>query len=246
MERVDDHPPPPPAGDPSAPSAPSRDRRPDAEALAALWPLPEAAALRDDLVAAYADPTRGYHDTRHLAEVLDRLEELAAHGTTFDRTPVLLAAWFHDAVYDGERDAEERSSVWAEQALTGLVDETVVAETVRLVRLTETHRPDDADANGCALSDADLGILAAAPDRYADYVGSVRREYAHLDDDVFTLGRADVLRDLLAKPRLFHTAYAATRWEDRARANMDAELARMPAAAGAAGAAAAGSVAPRR
>ena len=235
MDCVDDQPPPRPSPAPPSPAtAPTRDRRPDAETLAAFWPLPEATALRDDLVAAYADPARGYHDTRHLVEVLDRLEEIAAHGTAFDRSPVLLAAWFHDAVYDGERDAEERSSVWAEQALAGLVAEPVADETVRLVRLTETHRPDDGDANGCALSDADLGILAASPTRYAEYVGSVRREYAHLDDEVFTLGRADVLRDLMAKPRLFHTAYAAERWEERARTNMQDELDRMPAAATAA------------
>ena len=64
------------------------------------------------------DETRGYHDLRHLAEVCARLEELAAGGAAYDRDAVLLAAWFHDAVYDGERDAEERSAAWAEDALT--------------------------------------------------------------------------------------------------------------------------------
>jgi predicted metal-dependent HD superfamily phosphohydrolase len=40
------------------------------------WPLAEQDDLRDALVAAYADPSRGYHDTLHLTEVLDRLDEL--------------------------------------------------------------------------------------------------------------------------------------------------------------------------
>ena len=57
------------------------------------------------------------------------------------------------------------------------------------MRLTETHRPDDGDANGCVLSDADLGILAAPAERYASYVAAVRTEYAHLDDATFD-GRA--------------------------------------------------------
>ena len=69
-----------------------------------------------------------------------------------------------------------------------------MAEVARLVRLTETHTPDDADANGCALSDADLGILAAPRERYDEYVAAVRREYAHLPDDVFSAGRAEVLK----------------------------------------------------
>lgn len=193
--------------------------------LSDRWPLPDAPALRDELLAAYADPARGYHDTRHLAEVLDRLDELAGAGTPYDAVPVLLAAWFHDAVYDGERDAEERSAAWAEDSLPGLVAPEVVAEVARLVRLTETHRPADDDANGCALSDADLAILAAPGERYASYTSAVRREYAHLDDDVFRAGRASVLAALADKQPLFHTPYARERWESPARANLERELA---------------------
>jgi predicted metal-dependent HD superfamily phosphohydrolase len=95
------------------------------------------------------------------------------------------------------------------------------------VRLTETHRPADDDANGCALSDADLGILAAPAGRYAEYLDAVRAEYSHLPDEVFTKGRRDVMTDLLAKPHLFHTAYGRAAWEDAARANVEAELARL-------------------
>ncbi len=202
------------------------------DSLISAWPLEGGHAVRDALVEAYSDPTRGYHDTQHLAEVLSRLDELAENGTFFDRVPVGLAAWFHDAIYDGERDAEERSAVWAEDALAELAEPDVVAEAARLVRLTETHRPEETDANGCALSDGDLAILAAPPERYAEYVVNVRREYSHLADDVFEAGRADVLRDLLAKPQLFHTAYAVKHWEIAARDNMEAELERLPAAAG--------------
>jgi predicted metal-dependent HD superfamily phosphohydrolase len=127
-------------------------------------------------------------------------------------------------VYDGERDAEERSAVWAEEALPGLTDAATVAEVVRLVRLTESHWPDDADANGCALSDADLGILAAPQARYDEYVAAVRAEYSHLSDPVFIAGRAAVLRDLAAKPKLFHTAHGHARWEEPARRNIEREL----------------------
>ena len=193
--------------------------------LARSWPLPDAADLRAALVAAYSEETRGYHDLRHLAEVCARLEELAAAGAPYDRPAVLLAAWFHDAVYDGERDAEERSAVWAEDALTQAgVPVAVVAEVVRLVRLTETHRPEGDDPDGAALSDADLAILAADPGRYAQYAADVRREYAHVSDADFRLGRAAVLRDLLDKPRLFHTAHAREHWEAAARANVEREI----------------------
>ncbi|WGL53140.1 hypothetical protein P5P86_04785 [Nocardioides sp. BP30] len=188
------------------------------------WPLPQAASLRDELVAAYADPSRHYHDQRHLSELLARLDELAAAGTAFDDVPVRLAGWFHDAVYDCERDAEERSAAWAEHALAGLCPDGVVAEVVRLVRGTETHAPEGGDLNGAALSDADLAVLASAPARYAEYAADVRQEYAHLSDEEWRLGRADLLRTLLARERLFHTRLGHEHWEPAARANIEAEL----------------------
>jgi predicted metal-dependent HD superfamily phosphohydrolase len=192
--------------------------------LAARWPLgADLTEVRDTLMTAYATD-RGYHDTRHLAEVLDRIDELAVGGEEFDRQAVVLAAWFHDAVYDGHDGAEERSAQWALEALAGL---PVVDEVARLVRLTQRHAPADDDANGSALSDADLAILAAAPERYAEYTADVRREYAHVPEDLFRTGRAAVLGALLAKPSLFHTAHGREHWETRARANVEAELAQL-------------------
>jgi predicted metal-dependent HD superfamily phosphohydrolase len=189
---------------------------------AARWPLPELVEVRDQLLASYADPARGYHDTLHLTEVLDRLDELARAGVPVDPTVAGLAAWFHDAVYDGERDAEERSAVWAEEVLSGT---PYAAEVARLVRLTETHDPAEDDPAGQALCDADLAILASPRERYDAYVTGVRREYAHISDADFAVGRAAVLHDLADRERLFHTAYARDSWEPAARANLRRELA---------------------
>lgn len=190
-----------------------------------IWPLEGAEPIRDELLAAYSHPSRGYHDVTHLQAVLDRLDALAAHGVVFDDLPVRLAAWFHDAVYDGERDAEERSATWAEMALSEFVDEATVTEVARLVRLTETHQPDPADANGCALSDADLGILAADEEEYAAYAAGVRADYRHLPDEDFVAGRTAVLTELAERERLFHTSFADEHWTSAARANLAEELA---------------------
>jgi predicted metal-dependent HD superfamily phosphohydrolase len=181
------------------------------------WPLPERTELRDRLVATYSND-RGYHDLRHLADVLDRLDEL---GMGDDRE-VVLAAWFHDAVYDGAPGAEERSAALAASELDGT--EVDVAEVVRLVHLTERHDPQPGDHRGEALCDADLGILAAPADRYAEYVAGVRREYADHPDADFRAGRLAVLRDLVSRDALFRTPYAHEHWEPRARENLRAEI----------------------
>ena len=186
--------------------------------LADRWPLPDHLDLRDELLAAWDRP--GYHDLLHLTEVLDRLDRLADAGADMDATTVVLAAWFHDAVYDGGPDDEERSAQWAERALPP----EYADEVARLVRMTVDHRPSDDDAAGCALSDSDLGILAAPRERYDAYVAGVRADFSHVGDDDFWAGRTAVLSDLAAKPHLFHTSQGRELWEASARANLDREL----------------------
>ena len=189
-------------------------------ALADVWPDHQPVAWRDTLLAAYGDPGRGYHDRLHLVEVLARVDELMPADDP-DREAVVLAAWFHDAVYDGGPDDEERSALLA---LDALGDTPLSREVARLVRVTADHRPDEKDHAGQVLCDADLAILAADDERYASYATGVRKEYAHVPDRDFAAGRAAVLRDLVAKPALFHTAAARQWWEERARANVRREL----------------------
>lgn len=189
---------------------------------AADGPAPEAYAER--LLACWAEPQRRYHTTDHLVAVLDHVDTLAGHAD--DPDLVRLAAWFHDAVYLPDRsENEERSARLAERALpeAGLSDRAT-AEVARLVRLTVTHDPDHGDRNGQVLCDADLAILAAAPEVYAAYASAVREEYAFVPDEAFRDGRAGVLRQLLGLPLLFHTPYGQREWEQRARHNLAVEL----------------------
>ncbi|MEV6395528.1 hypothetical protein AB0M39_12250 [Streptomyces sp. NPDC051907] len=183
-------------------------------------PLPYA----EDLLARWAEPQRRYHTTAHLAAVLDHVDALAEHAA--DPELVRLAAWFHDAVYLPDRsENEERSARLAERALAeaGLPEDRV-AEVARLVRLTVGHDAEEPDANGAVLCDADLAILASAPDAYAAYAQAVREEYGFVPDDLFREGRAAVLRQLLELPRLFRTPHGQRAWEAAARRNLAAEL----------------------
>ncbi|WP_310529721.1 hypothetical protein [Nocardioides sp.] len=191
---------------------------PTSTPLADRWPLRALFEVREELLVAWDRP--GYHDLRHLTEVLDRLDDLDRAGTPFDTVPVVLAAWFHDAVYDGQPDAEQRSAMLAEAALP----DPPAAEVARLVRMTEHHQAFPDDLNAAALSDADLAILAADPGRYDAYARDVRLEYAHVSDADFRAGRAGVLSDLLTGPSLFRTTQGQALWEARARSNVRAEI----------------------
>ncbi|MEV0442542.1 hypothetical protein AB0I84_11970 [Streptomyces spectabilis] len=186
---------------------------------------PPPGPYADNLLTRWSEPHRRYHTTTHLTAVLDHIDTLEQHADAPHL--VRLAAWFHDAVYAPDRsENEERSARLAERALpeAGLTDEDT-AEVARLVRLTVTHDPADGDRDGEVLCDADLAILAAPPDAYAAYAAAVREEYAFVPDEAFRQGRADVLRQLLALPRLFRTPHGAAHWEAPARENLSAELA---------------------
>ena len=129
------------------------------------WPdlLSDQPQIRERLVTAYDDPARGYHDLRHLREVLEHLDDLVPADHP-ERDAVVLAAWFHDAVYDAVGDNEERSARLADAVLTQAgVPIPLVEEVTRLVRLTAGHDPAADDLPGQLLCDADLAILAAGP-----------------------------------------------------------------------------------
>lgn len=187
-------------------------------------PGPDPDPYADDLLRRWSEPQRRYHTTAHLAAVLDHVDTLRTHAE--DPAAVRLAAWFHDAVYLPDRsENEERSARLAVRALTEAgVPEARTAEVARLVRLTVTHAPEPGDRDGAVLCDADLAILASPPEAYAAYTAEVREEYAFVPEGAFRTGRADVLRQLLALPRLFSTPHGGEAWEDPARRNLRAEL----------------------
>src|SRR5690606_28230272 len=186
-----------------------------------------AASVGAELLARWAEPHRRYHTLDHLKAVLAAVAELADAARDVDL--VRYAAWFHDAVYRGEPGADEENSAQLAELLLpscGL-DADRVAEVARLVRTTADHAPAPGDADAEVLCDADLAVLAADEAEYAAYAAAVREEYAHVGDVDFARGRTAVLRELLAAPRLYRTARGRERWEERARANLEAEIARL-------------------
>ena len=173
------------------------------------------------LLEKWTEPHRRYHDLRHLHECLDALDGLGGGR------PERLAAWFHDVVYDGVPVQDEKRSAELSRArLTGLgCAPELIHEVERLVLLTIEHDPSPGDAAGEILSDADLAILGATPQRYRESVADIRWEYARFDEEQWRVGRAQVLRSFLARPRIYRTELGHARWEESARANIGRELA---------------------
>lgn len=185
---------------------------------------PGSLRVRDDLMRRWSEPHRHYHDSAHLSAVLAAIDVLEAEARAPDT--VRLAAWFHDAVYDGRPGDDECAS--AELARSSLADAGFASGTIddvmRLVLLTRTHDPARDDADGAVLCDADLAVLGGTPDEYATYAAAVRQDFAHVPDDRFAAGRAEVLDNLLAAEPLYRTRTGRQRWESTARRNVETEL----------------------
>jgi predicted metal-dependent HD superfamily phosphohydrolase len=183
-------------------------------------------AAFDDVVGRHREPHRRYHGVRHVVWVVRHVHELVVDVAVHDAPAVAAAAFFHDAVYDPPaNDNEFESAALAERVLAELGWDARRCRAVGdLVRATAGHEP-DGDPDRSVLIDADLAVLGSEPAAYQAYATGVRVEYAHLDDDAWRQGRAEVLRRLLARQPLFATEPGRRRWEARARANLAAELA---------------------
>ena len=182
-----------------------------------------------DLVCRYSEAHRRYHGVAHLVHVVRRVDELLGEVGVVppgDEKAIVLAAWFHDAIYDPRADDNERRSAdLAVQALRPLgVAQPMLDAVDRLVMATRDHRPSRPDE--AVLLDADLEVLGAEPPVYDDYVAGVRAEFAHVGEEGWRTGRAQVLARFLATP-VFTTPLALSS-NGQAAANLARELAALP------------------
>ena len=199
----------------------------------------QVAELGESLLQAWEQPHRAYHHSGHLSQILSDLDHLYTHRAQ-GSTPLalILAAWFHDAVYEGapgedERRSEQLASTSLEPLIAaGLLSEEELQLVRLLVRATATHElPESTElpagyepADIQLFLDADMAILAAEPARYRRYLRGVRSEYAHFDDEAFRTGRTTFLRSILGRERIFLSEEALKLWEEPARANLCTEL----------------------
>ncbi|MFZ2511316.1 MAG: hypothetical protein WAW85_09540 [Gordonia sp. (in: high G+C Gram-positive bacteria)] len=181
-----------------------------------------APAIAEELFRRWNEPHRRHHNQQHLDEVLAALQTVRADGLDFAERPVVLAAWFHDAIYQPLRADNEQAS--ADLARELLADDPDRDEVARLVVLTAQHRPEPGDRNGIALSDADFAVLGSSPERYDEYALNVREEFHQVPDDLFRSGRSGLLAEFLERDHIFASAPAHQRWEAQARANIGREL----------------------
>ncbi len=189
--------------------------------------------LIERLKARYEEAQRAYHTWDHIEGLLGHFETLSDHIA--DKTRILWALYWHDAVYDPMRSDNETASADLLRAEgKGHIPDTTLEEAAIIIEATAKHHL-PGTLSGEALSDAsyfldmDLSILAAREDIFDAYEDNIRFEYSFVSADTYTSARANILKGFLAREQLYFTDICRARWEDKARANIQRSIAKLEA-----------------
>jgi predicted metal-dependent HD superfamily phosphohydrolase len=176
------------------------------------------------LAAAYADPDRTYHNTAHVQHCLAELDRARSLADRPDE--VEAALWFHDAVYVSWRsDNERRSARLAEAALTTAAVDPDASHRVASLILATSHQVLEAERDAQLICDVDLAVLGAPIPEFNQFEYAIRQEYRWVPDVLYRRSRSAVLRGFLLRASIYQTAEFRTRYEERARENLERQLA---------------------
>lgn len=175
------------------------------------------------LQKAYSQGSRHYHTLTH---VLDCLQILDSYPKPLPhQIEIELALWYHDAIYDPQRqDNESKSADLLQRECTqAKLPQILIKKANDLVIATDHRRPaqDEAEA---IIADVDMAILAASPKRYQSYIEAIREEYSSFNDTEYNSGRTRFLIHFLEKAEIFQTPFFRGCFEEKARTNMSSEL----------------------
>lgn len=180
-------------------------------------------SLFEDIINRYNEPHRHYHTLSHITACLGQLDSIRYHL----ESPMIveLALWFHDIIYNPKRtDNEKQSAVYAADKLSNSnLEVDKINRICRLIDITKhPSTPETIDEK--YIVDIDLGILGAPTDVYLQYTPQIRKEYAHVPNFLYKLGRRKLLKQFLKTDTIYHTEHYRNKLETTARTNIQEEI----------------------
>ncbi|MFY7730666.1 MAG: hypothetical protein ACOVRN_14180 [Flavobacterium sp.] len=185
-----------------------------------------AKKMWDEIALAYSHKNRHYHNLNHLENMYSEL--LGVQHTISDWDTVLLALFYHDAVYSAtKKDNEQKSCKMAISRLREIKYDTVKTSFCHeLIMATKQHASSSVnDIN--LFTDADLSILGKPWAEYEAYCLNVRKEYSMYPDLLYNPGRKKALQHFLEMEHIFKTPHFKDRFEAQARKNITQEIDRL-------------------
>ena len=146
---------------------------------------------------AWTNPHRYYHNIDHLNDVLISMEKNISFNelNAYERHILLIAAFFHDIVYDPKRTDNEDMSI----ALYHSISKNNKAfddEVCRLIEVTK-HRKRPFEKLAKIFWDADNAQFYKSFEDYKKNDKNIRKEYSHVSNEQYKEGRIKFLQSNL-------------------------------------------------
>lgn len=172
-----------------------------------------------ELLSAYSEPHRHYHTANHIADCLAQFDTAASMA----RVPkeVEMALWFHDAVYKPTSSTNElKSADWATAFLSAIGATPEQCSRVHEYIMATTHATGAHPNDAAVVVDIDLSILGRERPEFEIYEEAIRREYSWVPGPLYRRKRVEILQSFLDRPSVFGTEFFRSRYEQRARENL--------------------------
>lgn len=175
-----------------------------------------------DIVERYSEPQRRYHNLSHIDNCL--AEFTTVSYLSLDPDTLELAIWYHDAVYEiGADNNEERSAALAQTVMEKLNLPADKIQRVKDIILATKHNavPEYFDAK--LMLDIDIANIGDAA-KFKETNKLVREEYFSVPENLFAIGRSNILESFLNRPRIYLTDYFYEKYEMCARENLQLSI----------------------
>lgn len=175
------------------------------------------------LKTLYNSRGRVYHNWAHIDEMLAMASNNIPNKINLAQYYAIL---FHDAIYTpGVRNNEAASVenlklfIKCERQYGVWVSQHIVARACRIIMDTVHHYPTDSDSK--LMIDLDLMRLSGNYEKFCDYSIMIEEEYGVIvGHEDFMIARLNFMKNFLARPRIFYTAFGKKNWEKPARENI--------------------------
>eukprot|EP01029_Cantina_marsupialis_P020568 TRINITY_DN4832_c0_g1_i1.p1 TRINITY_DN4832_c0_g1~~TRINITY_DN4832_c0_g1_i1.p1 ORF type:complete len:220 (+),score=45.40 TRINITY_DN4832_c0_g1_i1:162-821(+) len=197
-------------------------------ALSMKWDIVQSSLCFSQLIDLWSEPHRGYHNTEHLFQSLEKFNYIA--GKCENPNLMRIAIWFHDAIYDpkaknpqNEKESAELAVKWLKVFGSSIDIQNVVYEAIMA---TADHKNIDIFSishDTACLLDADLSVLGAESwEEFKKYEDGIRFEYSFVPLIDYKVKRAAVLKNLLnTSSTVYITPEAQALWEENAIRNVN-------------------------
>lgn len=178
----------------------------------------------------YGDPSRGYHNLDHLADMLTQFERISLRFK--NPAEVFLAILFHDIIYDVNSETNESdSAALAESFLNenlidpASIDIDLVKKLIQRSKNHIHHNSSELTEDEKLFLDMDLSIMAAPWSRVMQWETGIQQEYlGKYNLQEYKNGRVDFLTKFLDR-RIFFSDTFHERYQSQAQKNIKRLLA---------------------